>query len=404
MRIALFVETYFPFINGVVTHIKVLRDGLVQLGHEVLIVTADPSAKHHYIEDGVLHCPARAFKRLYGFGLASPISHHRYEIIKEFNPDVLHMHQEFGVGLFCAKTAQKLNKPLVYTLHTMYDEYLFYVAPKAFLPAAKKISHKYAGYLAKKAAAVTSPSAKAQDYFDKCKINKSVKLIPNSVEMSKFDPANFSDEQLKEIRKELGIRDGYSAAVFVGRMGKEKSVDVLINNWAKCFTDNDKMHLVLIGEGPELEALKQQAKDLGIADSVTFTGRVDHTKIAPYYAACDMYVSASLTEMMSISMLEGLAAGLPVVQRYDEQNKGQYIEGVTGFTYKTADEFGQIVKNLAHQTPEKKMDKKLEVRQSMKSKGELQLAKYMLSVYSQVTGIKVDGLDDIQQDNAQTVK
>ena len=65
----------------------------------------------------------------------------------------------------------------------------------------------------------------------------------------------------------------------------------------------------------------------------------------------------------------------------------------------------QIVKNLAHQTPEKKMKKKLEVRQSMKSKGELQLAKYMLGVYSQVTGIKVDGLDDdITQDSVEASK
>ena len=47
MRIALFVETYLPYINGVVTHIKVLKDGLTALGHEVLIVTADPHAKHH---------------------------------------------------------------------------------------------------------------------------------------------------------------------------------------------------------------------------------------------------------------------------------------------------------------------------------------------------------------------
>ena len=58
MRIAIFAETYVPFINGVVTHVKVLKDGLTRLGHEVLIVTADPEARKHYIKDGVLHCPA----------------------------------------------------------------------------------------------------------------------------------------------------------------------------------------------------------------------------------------------------------------------------------------------------------------------------------------------------------
>ena len=66
MRVALFTETYLPHVNGVVTHVKSLKDGLEQLGHEVLIVTADASARRHYVSDGVLHCPAHTSKRFYG--------------------------------------------------------------------------------------------------------------------------------------------------------------------------------------------------------------------------------------------------------------------------------------------------------------------------------------------------
>ena len=70
MRIALFTETYLPYINGVVTHVKLLREGLEKLGHTVLVVTSDPNTHHHYIEDGVLHCPAVKLKKIYGYGLA----------------------------------------------------------------------------------------------------------------------------------------------------------------------------------------------------------------------------------------------------------------------------------------------------------------------------------------------
>ena len=63
MKIALFTETYLPHINGVVTHVKSLKDGLEQLGHEVLVVTADADAHRHYIADGVLHCPAHTSER-----------------------------------------------------------------------------------------------------------------------------------------------------------------------------------------------------------------------------------------------------------------------------------------------------------------------------------------------------
>ena len=394
MKIALFVETYLPYINGVVTHITVLRNGLVQLGHEVLIVTADPGAKRHYIEDGVLHCPAYSFKRLYGYGLANPFSHRRLEIIKEFDPDVLHMHQEFGVGLFSAKTAERLGKPFVYTLHTMYDEYVFYIAPKLFAPTIKRLSHRYARYLADKADALTSPSAKAEDFFRRCKVQKNVRLIPNSVQMEQFAPENFSEEQLSETRQKLGIRPGETAAVFVGRMGREKSVDQLLKYWARFFgKEEDRLRLICVGGGPELEPLKKQAQQLGIADKVTFTGRIYHDDVPPIYAVCDMYVTASLTEMMSVSMLEGLAAGLPVVQRYDPLNIGQYREGVSGYTFKTEEEFEKIVRRLAGLSDEEKEKKKREVRESNAKNGEIQLARCMLRVYSEVSGIPVDEED-----------
>ena len=92
MRIALFVETYLPLINGVVTHVKILKDGLEQLGHTVLVVTADKEARHHYVKDDVLHCPAIEVKRFYGFGVAPPLSHTRLAFIKDFNPDFIHIH------------------------------------------------------------------------------------------------------------------------------------------------------------------------------------------------------------------------------------------------------------------------------------------------------------------------
>ena len=67
MRIALFTETYLPHVNGIVTHVKSLKDGLERLGHEVLIVTADADARRHFVADGILHCPARTSKRFYGY-------------------------------------------------------------------------------------------------------------------------------------------------------------------------------------------------------------------------------------------------------------------------------------------------------------------------------------------------
>mgnify|MGYP007016852759 FL=1 len=82
MKIALLSETYFPYMNGVTTHVKTLKDGLTALGHEVLVVTCSPTTKKHYIKDGVLYCPAKAIKSIYGFGVAYPYSKKRLEILE----------------------------------------------------------------------------------------------------------------------------------------------------------------------------------------------------------------------------------------------------------------------------------------------------------------------------------
>ena len=129
MKIAIFAETYYPFISGVVTHIETLKNGLEAQEHQVLIVTMNPKASHHYLKDGILYCPSIPLKKIYGYGVANPVNLRRLSYLRAFNPDVIHIQTEFTMGLFGLFCARQLKKPVVYTLHTMYDDYLFYVAP-----------------------------------------------------------------------------------------------------------------------------------------------------------------------------------------------------------------------------------------------------------------------------------
>ncbi|MBQ3141006.1 MAG: glycosyltransferase, partial [Clostridia bacterium] len=96
MKIALFTETYTPYINGGVVHVRLLKKGLEALGHEVLVVTASSKVSTHTLRDGVLYCPAVEMKKIYGYGLASPVSRSRLKLIADFNPDIIHIHNEFG--------------------------------------------------------------------------------------------------------------------------------------------------------------------------------------------------------------------------------------------------------------------------------------------------------------------
>ena len=232
MRIALFTETYLPHINGVVTHVKILRDGLLQQGHEVLVVTADYQTRQHYVKDGILHCPAIKSKRFYGYGVASPFSRRRLKLVQDFRPDIIHIHNEFGIGLSGIFAAKQLHVPLVYTLHTMYDDYLYYVAPRHLLRVAKKISHDYFRLLGNAATELTGPSPKCQEYFQQIGVKKAVNVIPNAVELDDFRPDRISAENKSAFRRRYHIPDDVMVACFVGRLGHEKSVDVLLDYWA----------------------------------------------------------------------------------------------------------------------------------------------------------------------------
>lgn len=381
MRIAIFTETYLPQINGVVTHIKILKEGLESLGHQVLIVTADSKTHKHYIKDDILHCPAHNLKRIYGLDLASPVSRARLHYVKEFSPDIIHIHNEFSIGLSGIAIAKILHIPIVYTLHTMYDDYIYYVAPKPLVPLTKKLSHRYFRLFPQSANAVTGPSKKCQEYTEEIGSDKKVEVIPNPVELDQFAPQTSTPEQRAEIRNRFHIPQDATIACFVGRLGKEKSVDVLLNYWAEEIKPEDNMYLLIIGDGPEKPLLEEQARKLNITDTVIFTGKVLHPDLPPYIHTCDIYVTASLSDTNSISMLEGMAGGLPVLQLYDELNADQVQDGINGYMFRDAKEMAQRLRQIRDMDPEQLAVLKSSVIQSVKHSGAQNLANYIQTIY-----------------------
>lgn len=385
MRVALFTETYLPHINGVVTHVKSLKEGLEAMGHTVLIVTADSDIRRHYIKNNTLYCPAhKASKRFYGFDLANPVSRTRLRFLRDFNPDIIHIHNEFGIGLSGVGIAKILRVPLVYTLHTMYDEYIYYVAPAPLVGITRRISHKYLRIFSKTANEVTGPSKKCQEFVRETGVDKIVSVIPNPVELEAFSPDKVTEEEKAEFRAAYSISPDKTIAIFVGRLGREKSVDLLLEYWAAEIKADEKLHLVIIGDGPERVTLEELAGSLGITATVTFTGPVEHGALPPYIASGDVYITASLSDTNSISMLEGMAAGLPVLQRFDELNRDQIREGENGYVFNTAAEMAASLRRIRNMSRQELNILKASVRHSVRNSGAQNLADYVSAVYNRI--------------------
>lgn len=385
MKIAIFTETYFPFISGVVTHIETLKNCLESRGHEVLIVTLNPKAVCHYVKDGVLYCPAIPLKRIYGYGVANPVNIQRLRIIADFNPDIIHIHTEFSMGIFGTFAARKLKKPMVYTLHTMYDDYMFYVAPGKFQNMVKPAAHLYFRKTADKATEIIGPSPKVAEFLRRCGVEKHVNLIPNIVDLSAFMPENVPAEKIAEVKASLGIQETDTALCFVGRLGKEKSIDVMIEYFAGYFKGDANYKLFIIGDGPERANLEKLVAHLGMREQVKLLGPIKHEELPPYYHACGLFATASLSEMNSISMLEAMASGLFVLQRLDVFNKAQIQPGINGNTYQTASELAVLIKEQSALTQSERMERRGTVTAFTKRYGPDEFITNVLNVYERAS-------------------
>lgn len=144
------------------------------------------------------------------------------------------------------------------------------------------------------------------------------------------------------------------------------------------------MYLLIVGDGPEKPKLEELAKELHITDTVIFTGKVMHPELPPYIHTCDIYVTASLSDTNSISMLEGMAGGLPVLQLYDELNADQVRDGVNGYMFRDAKEMGARLRQIRDMDKDELDKLKTSVIQSVKNSGAETLANYIQTIYYQI--------------------
>ena len=383
MRVVIFTEVYYPFISGVVTHIETLKNGLEARGHQVLIVTLNPDYDHASLQGDILYCPSIPLKKIYGYGIANPWSFERYEIIKEFHPDIIHIHTEFSLGVAGITYAKRLKIPVIYTLHTMYDDYLFYVAPNAKARIVlKSIAHRYFHQIANHATEIIGPSQKVREFLRRCGYTHKINLIPNTVDLSQFHKENVDREKTEQLREELGILPGDTTMCFVGRLGHEKSIDVLIDYFTASFKGEKQYKLFVIGKGPDYELLQKQIADNGVEEQVKLLGYIEHDDLPPYYQLFDLYATASTSEMNSIANLEAGASGLYLIQKYDEYNIDQIEIGLTGDIYHDQKEFEKLVREEGEMTSEEKEARRNAVAEKSKSYGINEFMDSVLAVYN----------------------
>lgn len=340
MRIGLFSDAYLPDINGVVSSIATLKAALEKLGHTVFVVSNHNGINVKYdAENHILRLPGLEVKKFYGYKMSNPIQLRGEEYIRKMDLDVIHVHTEMGIGLFARQMAKKYNIPLVYTYHTLYEDYLHYVNPKDF-QTVDQAGRRVVRYLSKLAGngpmAVIAPSNKTKKALQSYGVKTPIYIVPTGIDLSDFLKKNLDAEKIQAVRQSLGLSDEAHTVVFVGRIAKEKCIEMPIEALSKVKDDN--LHLIIVGGGTDLKFYQNEAKELGIEERVHFVGKIPREEIPYCYSAFDCFVSASLSETQGMTYLEALASGLMVFGRRDEVLDGLVEEGKTGYYFDDAQE------------------------------------------------------------------
>ena len=346
MRIGIFSDTYIPQINGVSTSIEMLRKGLEKKGHKVYVVTVNPDNLKYIKEDRVLRIPGVPIG-IFDYRLTSIYPARAIKTIKSWNLDVIHSQTEFGIGTFARIIAKQYNIPLVHTYHTMYEDYIHYITKGYFQKTGKKIvEHLTLFYCDTTATELIVPTKKTYDLFkEKYKVKRNVHIVPTGIEVEKYSK-KYSDEVIEELKEKIGIKKEDINLIFVGRLGLEKSVDFLINNHKNIVKKHPNCNLIIIGDGPERENLEKLVKKNKLENKVFFTGKVPLSDIGMYYHLGSIFVTASKTETQGLTVLEALAASLPVVAIKDESFIDPIKDNYNGYLFTDDKDYVNYINNL----------------------------------------------------------
>lgn len=348
MKIAIFTDTYPPFINGVSTSAYNLVQVLKKNGHDVIVVAPRTTAGKLEVKDGVIWVPGIELKKMYGYRITSIYNRKIVKLLKEFGVELIHNQTDIGIGQFARISSRELKVPQVYTYHTAYEDYTYYVVHGIMDRIGKKAMRGYAKTVAKNCTEFITPSIKTKEYMRSIGSDIYINVVPTGIDFSLFDEKNINKERQLEFKKAHGIKETTKVFLILGRVAKEKSMDYSLRGYAMYLEKhpNSDTKMLVVGDGPQRTELELLVEELHISDKVDFIGKVPASEVPFYYHLADVYTSASITETQGLTFMEAMASGTIVLARYDTNLADTITDGLNGFFFTDENGFVEKVERI----------------------------------------------------------
>jgi glycosyltransferase involved in cell wall biosynthesis len=326
MHIAYFTNFYLPVVNGVARSVQSFRDALSAMGHNVFVFAQEDD--YEDTEPFIFRYPSLRLPLGVDIPTALPVSAFIDELIPKLKLDIIHTHHPVLLGQTAATKARDYNLPLVFTFHTQYHEYTHYF-PLPQEQVQEFIKNRIISWMReymRKCQHIVVPSESMRSILiDEYGLVDRFTVIPTGIDITPFKKADGA-----QLRSQWGWNED-KIIISAGRLAEEKNWVTLLNAFAIAQKTQTNIRLVLLGDGPQAEALHQLAGELEIAERVTFVGKVPFEEVPTYLKAADVFAFASVTETQGLVTLEAMAAGLPVVAVDAIGTQDILVNGKQGF-------------------------------------------------------------------------
>ncbi len=314
MRIAMFTDVFPPSVNGVASSILLLSKELVKRGHYVKVFTSSIDKKNRLTKkklEGIEVSYSTSLPSLFypDVKLGVPFYPNTvYQLMKD-DIDVVHFHTPLPMGADGIIAGKMLGKPIVGTFHTyfMEPEYLKVIGLNIMGDKVNnmlaKLGWKYANLYYNSADLVTTPTESTRKALVKYKIKRPTKTISNGIRVPHLP------------KEKLTKHHASNNLLYVGRLSREKNLDILIKAFKIVHDKKSELRLIIIGDGPAQNDLEELAHTEGLEKFIHFKGKIPFEKLleSNTYVDAAMFVSASTSETQGLSIIEGMSYGLPVV-------------------------------------------------------------------------------------------
>ncbi len=322
-------------IVGVATSTRTLAIELSRNGHEVLVLA--PSRKGHGRNEidsnyTITRVKSVAIPFQQNLRLSLSLERRLTKEIKEFKPDLVHIHTQFSIGLGAMYVAHKMGIPIVATNHVLPDNIVKNVMLLTPISGLfNKLFTRYGILLYKDADHIIMPTQSAIDMFNTSSIKSPITPISNGIDLDRFYPHE-PDEKVFEkfnIPKKPIIS-------YVGRVDGEKEIDTLV--WAaELIRQAHDAHFLIVGGGSMVNELKRLARRLGVFQNFTFTGRVSDDDLEELQNISSIFIMTSPAELQSLATLEAMACETPVIAVDAGALSEICQDGVNGFLIEPQD-------------------------------------------------------------------